>query len=240
MKKIIVLILALSLIVGCAVGATIAWLADSTQNIANTFTVGNINIDLNESDADNDENPDENDYKMVPGNVISKDPYVTVKNGSESCWLFITVEESTDPVLDNYIKYKIDTGWTALKADSNPAVYYRRVDATTKDETFKILAGDEYLFDINKTANNTDDDMKFTWGEDQVLVLPTVTKPMMDALTAFGKLPTLEFKAYAIQQENIADAQIAWAQIQASIQDNSIATEPPATSEPAATVDPNA
>ena len=52
--------LALVLVVAVAsVGGTLAWLKASTDPVTNTFTVGDINIDLTETTGNN--------YKIIPG-----------------------------------------------------------------------------------------------------------------------------------------------------------------------------
>lgn len=133
-KKTLALVLALTLLVAGVVGGTLAWLTDQTAEVKNTFTVGDINIDLTETTAD---------YKMVPGNTISKDPTVTVKANSEACWLFVEVTESEN--LDTFITYAIADGWTELKS----GVYYREVSASDVDQPFSVLKGDAV------TVNNT-------------------------------------------------------------------------------------
>lgn len=75
-KKTFIIALCLALVVAFAAGGAIAWLTATTGTVTNTFTVGNIDIDLTETTTD---------YKMVPGNTIAKDPKVTVKAGSEAC-----------------------------------------------------------------------------------------------------------------------------------------------------------
>ena len=55
-----------------AVGGTIAWLTDSTDEIKNTFTVGNVDIDLTET-ANNSSN-DGWEAELNPGSVYVKDP----------------------------------------------------------------------------------------------------------------------------------------------------------------------
>ena len=175
--KTLIVALAVMLVVGCAVGGTLAWLTDTTGPVVNTFTVGNIDIDLAETTTD---------YKMVPGATISKDPKVTVKAGSEACWLFVEVTESDN--LDNFINYTIATGWTQLPGVSG--VYYREVAAATADVEFSVL------------TNN------------QVTVKDTVTKAMMDAITnQTATAPTLTFKAYAVQKAGVASATEAWAKV---------------------------
>ena len=75
MKKKITLLLSLALAVAIGIGGTLAWLTDKTESKVNTFTVGNIDIDLTETTTN---------YKMVPGQTIDKDPKVTVEAGSEA------------------------------------------------------------------------------------------------------------------------------------------------------------
>ena len=151
--KAVALLLALVLVVGGVIGGTLAWLTDVTAPVTNTFTVGNIDIDLTESKN--------LDLKMVPGNTITKDPKVTVKANSEACWLFVKVEESTN--FSSFLTYEMAAGWTQLKKDASnndvAGVYYREVPATTADTEFAVLASN------------------------QVRVKDTVTKTMMDNLT---------------------------------------------------------
>lgn len=173
-KKVLICVVAVVLVLCCAVGGTIAWLTATTDSVVNTFTVGDINIDLTET---------KRDYKMVPGNKLDKDPTVTVQKDSEACWLFVKVEESEN--LDQFIAYTMADGWTELES----GVYYREVGASTKDDqVFDVLAG------------NT------------VTVKESVTKADMNALTK-ENYPTLTFTAYAVQKDNIANAAIAWAEL---------------------------
>lgn len=139
-KKTLALVLALTLLVAGVVGGTLAWLTDQTAEVKNTFTVGDINIDLTETNRD---------YKMVPGNKLDKDPTVTVKANSEACWLFVQVTESTN--LKDFITYAIAEGWTALS--DVDGVYYREVPASAADQTFSVLAGNTVT--VNNTVTKT-------------------------------------------------------------------------------------
>ena len=131
MKKTLTVVIALVLVVVMSVAGTVAYLTASTGPVVNTFTVGNIDITLAESENLN--------LKMVPGNDIAKDPKVTVVGGSEACWLFVKVEKSGD--LDNFVTYNIAEGWTELTDGSG--VYYREVAASTSDQVFSVLANDK-------------------------------------------------------------------------------------------------
>ena len=121
------------------------------------------------------------DYKIIPGKDIPKDPKVTVEGGSEACWLFVKVEESGTFVADK-VTYAIDNGWTPLEGEKG--VYYREVAAVTADTDFSVLEGNK------------------------ITVKDTLTKGDIKDIAATN--PTLKITAYAVQQENIADAATAW------------------------------
>lgn len=174
-------LLALVLVIGCVAGGTVAWLVATSDTVTNTFTYGNINIDLTETTGTN--------YKIIPGKDIEKDPKVTVKGGSEACWLFVKVEEvgaistiTTDPV-----HYAIDTGWAQLKDKDGKdvsGVYYRLVDAVDNDTAFNVLK------------------------DNKIIVSGELTKETINGYAV--QQPKLTFTAYAVQQENIKDAAAAW------------------------------
>ena len=127
----VALLLALVLLIGGAIGGVIAWLTDNSGPVENTFTVGNIDIDLAESQ--------DLDLKMVPGCDIVKDPLVTVVKDSEACWLFVEITESAN--LDNFITYAVADGWTELEGVEG--VYYREVGASDDNQEFAVLANDK-------------------------------------------------------------------------------------------------
>ena len=177
MKKRIAMILAVVLLLVIAIGATIAWFTDTTQTVENTFTVGNIDITLGETDngLDGDEDKNTNDYKMIPGWTITKDPVATVKGGSEDAWLFVEIIESEN--FDDFMTYAISAGWeTVVPETEGVTVIGRRVAAKAENQPFAILKDNE------------------------VKVLDTVKKENMDAIiNGTDTEPTLNFKAYAVQ-----------------------------------------
>lgn len=126
-KKLTVSLAVLALVACMAAGATLAWLTAKTSSVTNTFTYGDINIELKETTGES--------YKMVPGNTIAKDPKVTVKANSEACWLFVKVEKSDN--FDKFMTYGIADGWTKL--DGVDGVYYREVASPTDDTVFDVL-----------------------------------------------------------------------------------------------------
>ena len=175
MKKALFIMLSAALIVCATVAGTLAWLTDTTDPVVNTFTVGDINIELKETTGET--------YKMVPGIELVKDPTVTVKAGSEACWLFVKVEKFGN--FDDFMTFEMADGWIALSGYAG--VYYRNVDATNADTGFDVL------------KNNN------------VMVRDTVTKTMLE--DAKTNAPTLTFTAYAVQKDGINDADTAWGKV---------------------------
>lgn len=137
--KTLVALLSLVLLLGCSLGGTLAWLSDSTDPVTNTFTVGDINISLDESN--------DLDLTIVPGVPIKKDPKVTVEANSEACWLFVQVKEDNWPVFNGVRKadYQPADGWKPLDEENHPGVYYREVDAATakKGAAYGVLLNNE-------------------------------------------------------------------------------------------------
>ena len=171
MKKLVIALVCILLVVG-VVGGTLAWLTDTSDTVTNVFTTSDINITLTESEG--------LDLQMIPGWTITKDPKVTVKAGSEKCWLFVKVDESAN--FDNFMTYTIAEGWTAGEGSDEGkngvpvGVYFRIVETGISDQDFPVI------------KDNT------------VTVKSEVTKEMMNVLKAEGATqPKLTITAYATQ-----------------------------------------
>lgn len=96
-KKVLIMISCAVLLIVGTVFATMAFFTDE-ESVTNTFTVGKITIDLDEAKVDEYGTPiagadrvKENDYKLIPGHEYTKDPTMTVKNGSEPSYLRMMV-----------------------------------------------------------------------------------------------------------------------------------------------------
>ena len=178
--------LALTMVVGCAVDGTVAWLVSKSESSVSTFTLGDINIELTESESGNQP------LKIIPGVAIRRSLKVTVEANSEACWLFVKVEGTNWPDFmeangtARKVSYSVageGDGWIAL--NDHPGVYYREVSPT--DE-----AGVAY--DVNCV----------------VTVSKELTKAEVNSIAA-GTQPQLSFTAYAVQRDGIDDAATAWA-----------------------------
>lgn len=186
MKKKLTTVLAIVLVVALSVAGTYAYLTDTTGPVVNTFTVGNVNIDLTETfntDTNNDNKPDAWQAQLIPGKEYTKDPVVTVKGGSEKCYLFVKFDEIGNPA--DYLTYTsllAAPAWTQGDDTDIPAnVWYRVVDKSATDTTFHLLDGDT------------------------VTIKNTVTNENMEAASG----AKLAYTAYACQFEGMTAAQ-AW------------------------------
>lgn len=205
-KNVVLIILAMLLVATTAIFGTLAWLTARTGTITNTFVKGQIELELIETP---------NDYKLVPGNVIAKDPAVWVKPGSEPCYIFVEITKTND--LDSFVNYTVASGWTRLE-----------VGATGQEGlTATMLSGREVYYRQSISyveAGNTN--VKFNILADNKVTVPiNVTEEELDAL-GNGNNPTLSFTAYACQSDNIPDTAeksavvYAWEQVSHMNPDN--------------------
>lgn len=147
--KIVALIAAIVLVIGCTAGGTVAWLVSKPAAIVNTFTIGDINAELTET---------KKAFNIVPGVNIDKDPIATVKANSEECYLFVQLTEENWPAFTEAdkttrkVEYKIADGWTELK----DGVYYREVTKSDVDHAFHVLMGDKVTVSNTLTKENAD------------------------------------------------------------------------------------
>ncbi len=119
-KKALALVLCALMLVAASVFGTLAYLTD-TDTVVNTFTVGHVDIILNEANVNEKGQPIKqttvdgvttttvidystdlknllnadrvtgNEYHLVPGHTYTKDPTVTVKKGSEESYVRMLV-----------------------------------------------------------------------------------------------------------------------------------------------------
>lgn len=192
-KKTLALLLAMVMVLGATIGVTLAWLTDKTDSVTNTFTVGDIKIELKEtwnadSDEDNDVINDHWEAQLIPGKEYTKDPVVSVDETETNvdCYLFVKFEEENTPT--TYLTYTSTltaaNGWTLVNNTTN--VWYRVVKTDDNVKSWHLLDGDK------------------------VTVNTALTKEDMPAADA---TPELVYTAYAIQKEGFATAELAWAEV---------------------------
>ena len=188
-SKALLLTLCAVLLVAASVLGTMAYLT-STDEVVNTFTVGNVAITLDEAKTDANGVADSsaarvkaNDYHLLPGHTYTKDPTVHVLANSEDSWIFVKVDND----IANYeapttIATQItENGWTALDGVAN--VYYKAYTKSNAATDLLVFSN----FKIADGANATDGWSSISADTTKV----TVT-------------------AYAVQKDGFTTAKAAW------------------------------
>lgn len=207
-RKILLMAACAVLLVCISVGATVAYLT-STDSVTNTFTVGNIQIKLDEAKANPDgslvPNVDRvkaNSYKLLPGHTYNKDPMVTVLSGSESAYIKMTVTFSKANELDAIF---------ASVGGANLTSIFNGYDATnwiykgnTKDSEKNTRT---YEFWYKEAVGAPTADVELDALFDSITVPGTITNAQLATIKGM----TITVNAYAIQEDSFEDAEAAWA-----------------------------
>ena len=186
-KKLVIAVVAMAVAMCCMIGGTLAWLLHESNVVTNTFTYGTITIELTESNKTNKTGIAYTN--VVPGDELDKDPVVTVKKGSEKCFVYVLITNQ----LGSAATYNITNEWVKIGEDNNTnTILYRytanAVDASKTEEDLAVFSKLKFSGDLTV---------------DKVAALE-------------GK--TVVIKAYAHQSDNTTidvadDAAIGWAEV---------------------------
>ena len=206
-KKILVACLCVALAVLTIAGTTLAYLT-SQDTVTNTFTVGNVQIKLDEAAANPDgslvPNADRvkaNSYKLIPGHTYNKDPMVTVLSGSESSYIKMTVTFSKAAELDAIFA---PDGATLTSIFNG----YDSTNWTAKGNTKDTVANTRtYEFWYKETVAAPTADVALDALFDSITVPGTITNTQLATIEGM----TITVNAYAIQADGFANADAAWA-----------------------------
>ena len=206
-KKILVACLCVALAVLTIAGTTLAYLT-SQETVTNTFTVGKVEIKLDEAKANTDgtlvEGADrvkENSYKLIPGHTYNKDPMVTVLKGSESSYIKMTVTFTKAAELDA-IFAPTGADLTSIFTGYNAANWIAK--GNTEDTTANTRT---YEFWYKETVAAPTADVALDALFDQIKAPDSLTNSDLNNL----KDLKITVNAYAIQADGFATAEAAWA-----------------------------
>lgn len=206
-SKALLLTLCAVLLVAATIFGTMAYLT-STDTVTNTFTVGKVNIKLDEAKANSDgtlvegaERVKANSYKLLPGHTYNKDPMVTVLGGSESSYVKMTVTFSKANELDA-IFAPDGANLTSIFNGYDAANWIAK--GNTKDETANTRT---YEFWYKEAVGAPDGDVALDALFDSITVPGEITNEQLATIEGM----TITVNAYAIQADGFADAAAAWA-----------------------------
>ena len=206
-KKFLVACLCVALAVLTIAGTTLAYLT-SQDEVINTFTVGKVEIKLDEAKANADgtlvEGADRvkaNSYKLIPGHTYAKDPMVTVLKGSEQSYIKMTVTFSKAAELDAiFAPNGADMTSIFNGYDSTNWIY----KGNTKDATNNTRT---YEFWYKATVAAPDANVALDALFDSITVPGSITNTQLATIANM----TITVNAYAIQADGFATADAAWA-----------------------------
>ena len=206
MRKVLLTVCCAALLVCVTIGATVAYLT-STDTVTNTFTVGNVQIKLDEAKANADgtlvkdaDRVQANDYKLLPGHTYNKDPMVTVLKGSEECYVKMTVTFSKASQLDAIFAPNGADMISIFKGYDKTTWIYKGNTEDTEHNTRT------YEFWYKDTVAAPTADVPLDALFDQIVVPGTITNAQLGTIEGM----TITVNAYAIQADGFNDAADAW------------------------------
>lgn len=206
-SKALLLMLCAVLLVAASVLGTMAYLTSSDE-VVNTFTVGNVQIKLDEAQANPDgslvPNADRvkaNSYKLLPGHEYNKDPMVTVLEGSERAYIKMTVTFTKAAELDAiFAPTGADMTSIFNGYDSSNWIAKGNTENTTANTR-------TYEFWYKEPVAAPDNDVALDALFDSITVPGTITNAQLATIEGM----TITVNAYAIQADGFATAEAAWA-----------------------------
>lgn len=234
-SKALLLTLCAVLLVAASVLGTMAYLT-STAKVENTFTIGKVEIKLDEAKVNADGIPEEgaarvtaNSYKLMPGTTYTKDPTVTVLKGSEDSYVRMKVTFNnatkiialcTDPEYADEVT-GVENAFPLIRMVKFVETNAAKWDGIIPDnmvETGEMLADAKYfaydktadtltyIFYYRETVTATTADVVLPVLFDSITVPEWVTGEQLKALNNF-KITVI---AEAIQAGSFANADKAW------------------------------
>ena len=231
-SKALLLTLCAVLLIAASVLGTMAYLT-STDTVTNTFTVGKVEIKLDETDVTNPNGPrvKANSYKLMPGTTYTKDPTVTVKAGSEESYVRMKVTFNNAaalmemlPSAENLEDFDDDeialikkvapilflTNYTAVDSVWLPEYAMLGMEKTLADPNYFVYDAQAdtvtYIFYYPATVTATDKDVVLPAVFNEISLPEHVTGEQLAELNNF-KITVI---AEAIQAGSFANAADAW------------------------------
>lgn len=235
-SKALLLTLCAVLLIAASVLGTMAYLT-STAKVENTFTIGKVEIKLDEAKVTTDGKPVEgadrvlqNQYKLMPGTTYTKDPTVTVLEGSEESYVRMKVTFNnaaeiialcTDPKFAEDGPTGVENAFPLIRmvkfVEANAAKWDgiipdNMVDTEDMLADAKYFAYDEtadtltYIFYYRETVTATTADVVLPVLFDSITVPEWATGEQLAKLEGFE----INVVAEAIQAGSFTDAADAW------------------------------
>lgn len=205
--KVVLALACAVLLVAASVMGTLAYLT-SAAKVENTFTVGKVQFGDGEQQAGLDEakvnekgqpvdesgkvttlvaapRVQKNDYKLQPGHQYTKDPTIHINKDSDSCYVFVKVENSisdieaksvapaTDDSYRNIADQMKKNGWKSVDGVTNVYVYVGTATGASNPLAVEVDATkgtDIPVFGYFKIADNVTNDKLKEYAGEKIIV----------------------------------------------------------------------
>ena len=142
-KTILVAAIAVMLVAALVVGGTLAYFTDKSDAKMNTFTMGNVGIDLTETAwHDND------DHTLIPGKFYEKNPTITVDDNSQDAYVFLKLDLNKYVSLINLMGVDAYKNIDSLKGSTYPG-FVKFVEKLASDNTLRAAVLDRWFVGVN-------------------------------------------------------------------------------------------
>lgn len=213
LRKFLLMLSSALLLVSLTVGATVAYLT-STDSVTNTFTVGKVNITMDETDVDeygvaieNAARVEENEYKLLPGHSYTKDPTITVTNGSEPAYIRMIVTVSDIEKLKAAFPYSKYKNFYMGGVETGAFLLEKLVNWDSANWTCNAIDGGKYEFRYNTVVDARNGAQKLAPLFTAITIPGTVNNAELDHLQGVQ----INAVAHAIQANGFeSDVDKAW------------------------------
>lgn len=211
MKKSLLTILCMILVAAVSVFGTLAYLTDR-DSVANTFTVGQVDIDLDEADVDKDgelildedgepvDRVKGNEYHLLPGQTYIKDPTLTVRKDSEESYIRMMVTINCLSELDAVFAPD-GADLAAVFGGYDPAVWI--YGGEVRNETDNTIT---YEFRYRETVTGGTEDVVLEPLFTTFTVPGTITGEALETIQTL----TITVTGHGIQAAGFEDEAAAW------------------------------
>ncbi len=205
-SKVLITTLCAILLLTVSVLGTIAYLT-SQDEVVNTFTIGKVNISLDEAAVNADgteiagaDRVKENNYHLIPGQTYVKDPTMTVKAKSEDSYVRILLTLNCANEFDAIYAPNTADLTTIFNGYDAANWIYETVNRDTAKNT--ITYEFRYKEIVTKSSTDTKLDALF----DSITVPSAFDSKDMKSIANLK----ITVVGHAIQATGFADADIAW------------------------------
>ena len=220
---------AVMLVVASVLG-TMAYLT-SSDTVTNTFTVGKVNITLDEAKVNldgtyvtnkDDRTEDGNKYHLLPGHEYHKDPTVTVEAGSEESYVRMIVKINKQAALDEIFKSQGGASLNEIFLGYNPADWVLVKETVSGD-----VRSYEFRYKNTVAASNEKDNVKLEALFEKIKVPGKITKEQLATIADLK----IDVEAHAIQADGFQSKdgktaeQVAWEAFDQQVNNSQGATE---------------